>query len=298
MHIEVKPVTENAATVAAFVMEQTMEPQKVNIVHVENRPGLRFVRGNTCFQTFNCWNRNKRNYFTQPMKETWGAPHIREMMKYGSFFGENGHPDSNDPKRIVTIDPKLCCHRIIDFNFRGDAVYGTFETLNDDMYGKQFMGHILQGCMAAFSFRGLVPLTKIDAVRCEVRSKGHMIAEDRVILPSHKEAYQTNDPVDLVVGESATFIPEGQSNSNKTVYVSEASGIPKEFLGFVEEQSFNVKTILDHFEVDCESMTLSKDGKYVTVKEGRDENGIRRTAVIATENYIHDEIRHMLSTLY
>jgi hypothetical protein len=230
------------------------------------------------------------------MKETWGAPHIREMMKMGSFFGENGHPDSEEARRIVTIDPKLCCHRIIDYEFKGKAVYGTVETLNDELYGKQFMGHILQGCMAAFSFRGLVPLTKIDAVRCEVRSKGHMIAEDRVILPSHKEAYQQPGEVEMVVGESYT--PTGQTNNNLTIPVTENTQIPTEFMQYMKDESFNMKTVVDHFDVAYESMTMSKDGKFVTLTEAPTPDGFRRRAIVKTDDYLVKEMENMFYNLY
>ena len=284
-------------TIGAFVMEQTMEPQKFNIIHVENSPGLKFVRFEACLQTFNTWNRNNRNYFLRPMQETWAAPHVKELIKMGDFFGENGHPNSEDPKRIVTIDPKVCCHRIIDYRFEGNAVYGTVETLNDDLYGRQFMGHILQNCKGAFSLRALVPLTKIDAVRCEIRAKGHLIAEDRVILPSHKEAYQKSGPVEMVVGESYNPIPPGQINENKTVYVNESSSFIEPIKDYVKEQSFNLKTIVDRFEVAYESMNISKDGKHIALKEATGSDGIQRTAIIKTDDYLQKEVSSIFNSL-
>ena len=296
---------ENAKqTIAAFVCEQTLEPQKVKITHIENTPGLHFVRFPACLQTYDTWNRNNRNYHLAPMKKSWAAPHIKELISRGDFFGENGHPDSNSPKRVVTIDPKVCCHRITRVWFKGNAIYGDIETLNDDLYGKQFMMHVLQRCEAAFSLRALVPLTKIDATRSEIRQPGHIIAVDRVILPSHKDAYQMAGDVELVQStspllESSTFgmtrakemvfIPQGQTNTNKTIPVTEST----QWLDYLQEQSFNLKTVMHNFDIAAESMHYDPDTDQVILREAAEKDGSRRTAIVQMDDYIRDEVASM-----
>lgn len=294
---------ENANEVcAAFVCEQTLDTQKVKITHIENKPGLHFIRFPACLQTYNVWNRNNRNYHLEPMKKSWAAPHIQELIRRGDFFGENGHPDSSSPKRIVTIDPKVACHRITKVWFKGNAIYGDIETLNDDLYGKQFMMHVLQCCEAAFSLRALVPLTKIDATRSEIRSPGHIIAVDRVILPSHKEAYQVPGDVEMVQStqalENSTFgaqdkiwVPKGQTNDNMEVSVPTTESA--EWLDYLTEESFNLKTIMNNFEVEAESMSYDKDTDSVVVREAAQPNGSRRTAIVKMDDYIRDEVSNM-----
>lgn len=289
-------------TIAVFVNEQVLDPQKVKVTHVENTPGLHFVRFNACLQTYDTWNRNNRNYHLAPMKKSWAAPHIQELLRRKDLFGENGHPMSDDPKRIVTIDPKVSCHRINSISFKGNAVFGEIETLNDDLYGKQFMMHILQGCEAAFSLRALVPLTKIDAVRSEIRQPGHIITVDRVILPSHKEAYQVPGDVELVVSdkplmESYTpniseniYVPEGQSNEDSTVEVTESA----EWINYLTDENENLKNIINNFEISTESAHYDSNTNNVIIREKPDKNGSRRTAIVKMNDYVKQEVSDML----
>ena len=278
-----------------FVCEQTTEPQKMKINYISDKPGLKFVRFGATLQTYNEWNRNNRKYMLEPMKKTWNAPHIREMIRTGTWLGECGHPISEDAKRIVTIDPKVCSHRIIDFEFRGNSVHGTIETLNDaGSYGTQFMHELMQGVMGAFSIRALVPLTKVDAVRCEVRSPGHLITADRVILPSHKAAYQdtTGTPEMFVSSTESTMIPPGNGSKDLTVAVESS------FLDYVMEESVNLKTIINNFEVDYESCILNPKDKTVLLREAADETGFKRTAIVKVEDHLKREISSMLADLY
>ena len=289
---------------AAFVCEQTLDTQKVKITHIENKPGLHFIRFPACLQTYDCWNRNNRNYHLAPMKKSWAAPHVQELIQRGDFFGENGHPDSNSPKRIVTIDPKVACHRIKRIWFKGNAVYGDIETLNDDLYGKQFMMHVLQCCEAAFSLRALVPLTKIDAVRSEIKQPGHIIAVDRVILPSHKDAYQVPGDIEMVqstqglessafgTDETKMYIPKGQTNEDSELPVTESS----DWIDYILEESFNLKTVMNNFDVNAESIHYDKNTDSVIVHEAADPSTkMKRSVIVKMDDYIRDEVSSMFS---
>ena len=302
MYPKIKQGFDKEEIVATLIMEQVMEPSKPKIVHVENSPGLNFVRFRACLQDFDVFNRNNRKYMLQPMMESWQAPHIQELISRGDMFGECGHPISKDPMRVVTIDPKLCCHRIVSIEFVGKSLFGIVETLNDDMYGKQFMQHILQGCAAAFSLRALAPLTKIDATRCVIKQKCHIVTEDRVILPSHKNAYQDmRAPVEVIkklaVTESA-ILPSisslGNSNEedvNISIPVTESS----EMIKYLLDESHTLKEIVDHFEVGYESAYLSNDKKSVILTESPDITGNRRMFQVNLESYIEQEVLDILA---
>jgi hypothetical protein len=302
----VKKHVDSHEVVASMIIEQTMEPVKPKILHVEKSPGVNFVRFYACLQDFDVFNRNNRKYLLQPMIESWNSPHIQELIHYGDLFGENGHPITQDPIRVVTIDPKLCCHRIVGVEFKGKSLYGTIETLNDEQWGKQFMMHILQGCWAAFSLRALAPLTKIDATRCEIRSKCHVVTEDRVILPSHKKAYQQGTPgeiisesaiggVDIVAATNKILESYGnksEENVNINFAVSESAGM--DMVRYLLEESHNIKDIVDHFEIQYEGAWLSPDHKSVILKEKADSTGGKRTFVVSMENYVQSEVSEML----
>lgn len=293
--------------ICSMVIEQAMEPVKPKIMHIEKSPGVNFVRFYACLQDFDVFNRNNRKYLYEPMVESWNAPHLKELMKYGDLFGEAGHPISKDPTRVVTIDPKVSCHRILNVEFKNKAAYGVIETLNDDMFGKQFTQHILQGCYAAFSLRALAPLTKIDATRMEIRSKCHIVTEDRVILPSHSAAYQQTDQpvqyVNSITTESSTNIWNNlpfeinlESYGNKNVVnVNESFDInDSRLINYLLSESHNVKEISDHFEVPLVGARLSKDMKNVIITES-DNSGGTRIYNVKLEKYIRNEVRNILA---
>jgi hypothetical protein len=281
---------ENAnETIACFVCEQTTEPQKVNYTHVKG-DGLNYLKFKARLQTYGVWNRNKRNYHLEPMKKSWAAPHIKELISRGDFWGEYGHPITTDPKRIVTIDQKMCSHRFTNIWFRGNSVYGDVETLNDHGYGEQFTMRTLQGCDPAFSLRAMVPLTKIDAVRAEIRDTGHIITVDSVILPSHDDAYI----IPMASLESAFATANtGNGFGDITIPVQESS----QWLDYIQEQSFNLKTVLDHYEVNVESITYDKKKDNIIVRENTGVPGVKRTAIIRADEYIRKEVSNMFSRL-
>lgn len=287
---------ENAyETICCFVCEQTTEPQHVKVTEVK-QDGLHYIKFPALLQTYNVWNRNNRNYFLIPMKKSWQAAHIKELIMRGDFWGEYGHPITKDAKRIVTIDQKYCSHRFTNIWFKGNSVYGDVETLNDDGYGKMFRMRTMQGCDPAFSLRAMVPLTKIDAVRCEVREPGHIITVDAVILPSHDDAYITGDVSEIISKnraslESSTFIPEGQGDGLMTIPVTESA----EWLSYVQEQSFNLKTVMNNFEVNAESLRYDSKNDSVIVTEATGVPGVKRTAIVKMDDYIRDEVSSMLA---
>ena len=84
-------------------MESAMEPMQPKIIETVNDPNMFFVRFRTCLQSFDCFNRNKRNYNLRPMMEAIKADHIQELLYKGTWCGENGHPDSTDIKRILPV---------------------------------------------------------------------------------------------------------------------------------------------------------------------------------------------------
>ena len=277
-------------TIACLVCEQTTEPQKITYKEIK-QDGLHYLKFPARLQTYNVWNRNKRNYFLEPMKKSWAAPHIKELISRGDFWGEYGHPITSDPKRIVTIDQKYCSHRFTNIWFKGNSVYGDVETLNDDSYGKQFRMRTVQGCDPAFSIRAMVPLTKIDASRCEIREPGHIITVDTVILPSHDDAYIVGGIEDIrsASGVTESVLPQNGSN-DITIPVTEST----EFLAYLKDQSFNLKTVMDRFEFTGESMYYDTKTDMVVVKENSKNPAIKYSAIVKMDDYIRNEVSNML----
>lgn len=280
---------DNEVTQGYIIMEATMEPMKPKIIKTVNEPNVFFATFEACMQSFDCFNRNQRNYALRPMMEAMQADHLQELMRKGTWVGENGHPEGNDIKRILSIDPTKICHRMYNPEFRGNLLYMTIDTLNDDMWGKQFTKHILQGMMASFSLRALAAITKDSSGRGLIKTKPHIVTYDRVILPSHREAYMDNSvPVTLVksVSEGAvtteSFIPEGNSYDDSITEIKESAIL--EALDFVKDESKRVKELVSFFNYNDDLVSFVNENQ-VSVKDA--ETG--STLIINLEDYIaHD----------
>lgn len=280
-----------------IIMESAMEPMQPKIIETVNDPNMFFVRFRTCLQSFDCFNRNKRNYNLRPMMEAIKADHIQELLYKGTWCGENGHPNSTDIKRILSIDLTKICHRIIDVEFVGNLLYGTIETLNDDAWGKQFAKHILQGLHPSFSLRALAAITKLDGGRGMIKTKPHIVTYDRVILPSHREAYMDNSkPITLVqpATEATTVTTEefnpadGNSFSDMIQSVDE-SAIP-EILDYVKEESTRFKELATFFDANYNSVTLINENQ-VCINDGN------KKIIVCLEDYIRNDISNYMKSL-
>lgn len=285
--------------IAYIIMEATMEPTKPEIVKSVNAPNMFYVTFKSCLQSFDCFNRNKRNYALNAMTEAIKADHIRELIAKGTWTGENGHPDSTDIKRILSIDPTKICHRICDVEFRGKLLYGTIETLNDDIWGKQFSKHILQGLEASFSLRALAAIQKLPDGRGIIKTKPHIVTYDRVVLPSHREAYmETDKPVRLTysggITESASlesfntledntiYIPKGNTFEDSTKIIEESS-IPSA-LSYIKDESKRFKELATFFDANCDKVTLVSESAVMIQDE------MKNKIVINLEDYITKSI--------
>lgn len=268
--------------VAYAVMESVADPIKPQNVEVVDKNGLFYVRFDTTLQSFNCLNCNRRNYNDVAMMEGLKADHFTDLIRNRSWFGEAGHPMEDDVKRILTIDPKLTSHKIVDFRQEGKNILkGTIETLDDGRYGTQMTKNILQGMEPAFSLRALAKLTKKSDGTSLVQSKPHIVTYDWVILPSHKEAYRDpSKPINKVV--------KSINNDGNTVYESCVSVLESSIIDFIKEESNNVKCVSNLCEIALENMSLTPNGQYVVLRE----NG--RTYHVKVEDRIrHDYSKYM-----
>lgn len=259
----------NEQTSAAIIMEAVTpaDAPKPKIVFVKDQKDMFYCRFEAVLQTFNCWNRNKRFYDGDAMWAGIQAPHLEELRRFGTWVGENGHPDTDSVQRTLSIDPKSVCHRIIGCRREGDVLYGTIETLNDDGWGKQMTKHILQGLVPSFSLRALAPLTKTADGRTMCKSQPHIVTYDRVILPSHKEAYMnTGAEVSLHRSEEG-FIPQCNTYADSSMEITNEAA-----LSYIRESSLAFKDIISNFDVEDGSIKLIENGTKVIFKDAEEPN--------------------------
>lgn len=250
-----------------------------NVVNGETR-SLRF---RACLQSFGRRNRNGRLWRADMMKKALSAPTIVELIQKGDFAGENGHPiaqvGETSISRIATIDPNNVCHRILNFEWSGDLVYGTVETIDDiNGPGAKLMRSIMQGMEPAFSVRALVPQRKNADGTWDVTGVGRVITYDRVFLPSHMEAYRDQN-VDI---KMVTHNTNYQQVLESFIYP------------YIYEHSDKVKYATDHASVAMESASYDpKNGLY-----GINTSDHNRSRVfVPVEKKLQREMNNLLKNL-
>lgn len=244
------------------VIEQT-SPDNSDTQIIESRQndnGLNFLKFTACLQSFGKRNRNRRLWLDTIMKQMLAAPHVPELLRRGGIPGENGHPvppvGNATMERILTIDPNNMSHVIKDFAWRGNLLYGTIETLDEgpNSPGNKFMRNIMQGMDPSFSLRSIVPQRKNADGSIDVTGPGRFITFDRVILPSHEEAYiDKNIPVKNIISK-----PQFET-------------VMEGFTDFMINNSDKIRRIIDNAEPALESASITPDGALSinTNNEGR-----------------------------
>ena len=268
---------------AYLITESVTEPARVSNLEVFDKNNLFYVRFETTLQDFNVLNRNKRIYKGNAMIPSLNAEHIQELERNGSWFGEAGHPMTDDIKRVLTIDPKMISHKILSHTVTNEFCRGVIETLPDG-YGSQMTKYIIQGMEPAFSLRALAPLVKKPDGSSVVETKAHVVTYDWVILPSHKVAYRDKSkPIEKIVKNV---------NENGNSFDCGMSSVQESMIkDFVAMESANVKLISNVCEVAMGSMSLSENFKHVILRESG------KTYLIPLEEKIKMDINHYMRNL-
>ncbi len=232
------------------VMEQTSpQNQKIEILHEGHENGLNFLRFSACLQDFYGRNRNRRLWKLEQIRTMAAQSNVTELMRMGSFVGENGHPVPDSApvtlERIVTIDPNNTSHRVLSLDFKGQELHGVVETLDEGVGspGYRFMRNIQQGIIPAFSLRSLVPQRKNPDGTTDVLGPGRMICYDRVYLPSHTKAYMD---VDIPV---KNIVTKGRFET-----------VMESFTDYVMGHSDKIRGIIDDLDPVMESVSIDKNG--------------------------------------
>lgn len=258
----------------AVIEQSSPAENKIDIIEVKQKNNLNFVRFNACLQAFKEErNRNRRKWIPKMVKSGVSSPEWIELLSKGGVPGENGHPvpasGEVTMERISTIDPNNISHLIKKVWFtEGDTVLnGEIETVDDiNGPGARFMRHILQGMIPSFSNRAIIPQRRNPDGTIDQTGVGRIITFDRVILPSHKEAYQDiNVPVKNII------------KSPKDMQVA------MECYNFIMANSENVKTAIGDSSYAMESAGISDMGTLFGIRKDDEyafiplESDIRRS---------------------
>jgi hypothetical protein len=193
-------------------------------------------------------NRNKRIYPSNVLASAIASDRVQELLRLRSLFGEANHPFSADMSRQMVIDQTRISHLITDLRPpKNGIVTGTIETAATQC-GRDMRGLIVENkSTLAFSMRGMGGVRRIpgkDIV--EVTAPLALITYDWVVFPSHKSAVM------------ASTMHEGCA----VITASDAAR-------YARDQSSNVQSLVEQFELENPEFTLTEDQMSLIVKSNQ-----------------------------
>lgn len=268
------------------VCESTLDPDqnKTEIIKVENKNGVNFVRFKNRLMSFGRRNRNKRLWRGPEFRQMLQAPTTLELLRNGGVPGEPGHPipavGTASIERILTIDPDHISHVVREFIWPSDTLLdGIIDTIDDGegQPGYKLMKNIMQGINPAMSARTIVPQRKNADGTIDVLGPGRYVCHDRVFVPSHEDAYfDKSFPVKNIISESKF----------ETAIES--------FTSFVYDHSEKVGRVLDGMDIAMESATIGSDGLFqVNATQGEE----RARILVPMEKEYRDILKNSIMSL-
>lgn len=215
----------------------------------------------TILQEAEVSNRNLRIYDKDALYEALNSPMVREKIQKKAFFGEAGHPLSDDLKRQTYIDQTRISHIVTQLKFENNLIKGVVESARTRC-GQDFRGLIQQGTGVAFSMRGLGGATKKEGKYTRIGKPLHIIGYDWVVYPSHSNAY-----LEKIIKEDTEI------NNGNSLILSEGKIINfnmNELAEYVSNESRNVKELAESngFEIRSNNVSIDKN-LMLSIKEGQ-----------------------------
>jgi hypothetical protein len=254
----------NPNVVGFYIQENTIESE-VDIIE-DTGDVCRF---NATLQSCDIGNRNRRKYPYTVLREAILSPNIQERLETRTLYGECSHPFSEDINRQMVVDLKRVSHLITSLSVpakKNDLVTGVVETAATSA-GKDMYGLITKNkSRVAFSMRGFGNVRRDTANNLdEVTGKLALIGWDWVTYPSHKEAY-------MRLKENGGIVPVTRTDLEK----------------FIMHESGNVRAILESFNIDNPSISLTEDKAAAIIKDNN------RTIKTFLESNLRAEFRSVL----
>ena len=228
-------------------------------------------------QTGNDQNRNKRYYPTEELALGINSARTQELVTTGNFKGEAGHPLDKSLARQSKIDPRNEQVWYQKLWMDGDNVMAHFRGTNNEL-GKSFNADLKDGQRPSFSLRALGAL--INENGKAVVKNLQIITYDRVYFPSHKQAYTNKLITSEAAGDEPIRVPteffakkepeiKHLMESGNDVFGDTSFVIPmtqKQINNFIVNESCNVRSILNTFDVFYESVSFDPMSHMVTMK--------------------------------
>ena len=272
------PIIANIILEGATTVEDTL---------IADGNGKRVIAEGT-LQDMDVENRNRRIYSKSDLIPEINGPRMKELIGAGQFYGEMGHPLSDDLVRQQTIDPKLVC---VGYSKvwveEGNLVKARFQGTNN-AYGEQFDQDLRDGRKPAFSLRAL---GAIENVNGKAYVKGiKIITWDHVIYPSHKVAYTSNIVTESAMDgtplyENQIVVPKDDPGTIITLRESDARTV----ISRLQRESANMDTILNAFDGIYDKISMVDENTVMLT------NAMGGKISVNLENHVQNLIMNYVS---
>lgn len=293
--------------IGCIICEETKRDIEFKITG-ENKNG--FVTAEGILQEADEINRNRRYYPLEEISAAIMNPRQQELVSTGNFKGEAGHPLDKSLARQQKIDPQ--CEQIwyTKLWMDGPYVMGHFRGTNNDL-GRSLNDDLKDGQKPSVSLRALGSLLNENG-RATVRNM-QIVTYDRVYFPSHSKAYMTKllttesaNGVDsqikkYIIDESSNMFSKQEevdflSEHGNSVDTADNFIVPlrqEEISAYIMNESSNVRSILNSFDIFYESTSFDPISRQVTMK-----TRLGDTIHLNLETAVSREIMHGISDLF
>ena len=275
--------------IGTIICDAVNEEVEFKPISENKRSGFIIAEG--IIQTGNELNRNRRYYPTNELRIGINSPRTQELVKSGNFKGEAGHPLDKSLDRQAKVDPTLEQVWYTKLWMSGDNVMAHFRGTNNAL-GQSFNADLRDGQRPSFSLRALGSIENRNG-KAYVNNL-RIITWDRVYYPSHPTAY-----MEKIISEGTELMDKpyklkanmdmikeyGNTQAVEEGYQIIAPFSNKSVVDFIKQESCNLQTIVENFDVFYQSISLSESGKMVTLVDKNYD-----TIFVPLEKYIQNEI--------
>lgn len=263
-----------------YIAEET-SPSENTVINLKttNNDGILFAEFDTCLQTFEEMNRNKRQYLAKNLEEAMRSERITTLLRDNAWYGEMDHPTQQfqnsplTPERIAAIWMPNRSHKILNPTFRGNELNARIQTASGTEAGRGMAAEIIQGLRPSFSCRAMASLENVNN-KPTVMVK-NLITYDWVLFPSHKTAHMTSPAkiiskaANAVVEASKDIVDYTENALKRFKKYSESVEIPLgEILERVGVIDPTVSMVMESFELDASLLQgFTEDNSQAIIRD-------------------------------
>lgn len=266
----------NNTSIGYVILESA--PIEVPEARVISETGKRVI-GEGIIQTAEEENRNGRCYLHQDLLREINCPRTKELLSTGNMLAENGHPMDTNMVRQQTIEPNNTVARFLKIWMEGNNVMAQFKGTNNSK-GEEFDQDLREGIRPSWSLRALGSLSNQGGRN--VVENLRVITWDRVIYPSHPNAYTTRLVTESTMAVKAAIERAEHMNKNGMLIPITNESV----LSYIKTESANIGALLNQIDFMYESAKLIGTNQVQLVAKTGD------IFVVNLEHHISNELQN------